>query len=95
MARVGGYALVDGSGIDEAQISTGGAEITVPGIFTKFHNALLTQKPVIVENVVNGDNVYNPFEVTIHGDNLKVTVSLGTIVVQIGADDKVTNLNAG
>lgn len=91
--RVGGYVLVDATGIDESTLTTEGTKID--GIFQKFHNALKTRKPVIVENVINGDNEYSPFEVTISGDDLAVTVALGSIVVQVAADDTVTNLNAG
>lgn len=86
--RVGGYVLVDGTGIDESNITTDGT--TVAGIFKKFYAALQTNKPVIVENVINGDQEYHPFNVIIHGDNLAVQVALGSIVVQIAVDDKVT-----
>lgn len=91
--RVGGYVLVDGSGIDETAITEG--EQTISGIFARFHAALLTHKPVIVENVVNGEQEYQPFDVTIHGDDLVINVALGTIVVSISADDKVTKIDNG
>lgn len=92
-ASVGGYVLVDATGLDESTITTSGTKID--GIFTKFYAALNTGKPVIVENVINGDSEYSPFEVTISGDSLAVQVALGSKVVQIAADDNVTDLNAG
>lgn len=94
MARVGGYVLVDATGIDEDAIkeaSTTG--VTVPGIFAKVHAAALTGKPIIFENVINGDNAYAPFDVSLYGDSLAYTVALGLITVQIAADDKVTQLS--
>lgn len=86
--RVGGYVLVDGTGIDESTITTDGTK--VEGIFKKFHDALKTNKPAIVENVINGDNAYGPFDITLYGDDLAVQAALGSIVVRISADDEVT-----
>lgn len=90
--RVGGYVLVDGTGIDESKITSSGTEVS--GIFKKFYVALQTNKPVIVENVINGNQEYRPFDVTIYGNNLAIQVALGSIVIKISDDDKVTKVSS-
>lgn len=93
MKRVGGYVLVDATGIDEKAISDANTTgVTVDDIFVKVRAAAKTGKPVIFENVVNDGNEYSPFEVSLYGDSLAYTVALGSIVVQIVADDKITKL---
>lgn len=90
---VGGYVMVDCTGIDEKAITDASTTgVTVPGIYAKFDAAHKTNKPVIAYNVITGSNKYGPFDVSIYGNSLAYQVALGTIVVQVSADDKVTKV---
>lgn len=93
MPMVGGYVMVDGTGLDEKAISDAStAGVTVAGIYAKFDAAYKTHKPVVIYNVITDSDVYGPFDVSIYGDSLAYQAALGTIVINVSADDKVTKV---
>lgn len=49
-----GYIIIDGTGIDLGELGT------VTGLYTKVKEAIATNKPIVLENVVNGTQAFTP-----------------------------------
>ena len=50
----GGYAMVDCTGVDLSDLGT------VTGLYKKVSGALETDKPIVLYNIVNGDQAFKP-----------------------------------
>lgn len=81
----GGYALVDFSGVDLGNLGT------VTGIYEKVKNAVSTNKPIVIYNVVNGDQAFTP--ITAYGgveSSTSVFLSFFPVTLHISNEDVVT-----
>lgn len=50
----GGYAMIDCAGVDLGNLGT------VSGLYAKTKAALSTDKPLVLANIVNGDQAFGP-----------------------------------
>ena len=65
----GGYVLIDCTGIDLGDLGT------VPGIYNKVKNAVKTNKPMVLVNLVNGTQKFTPI-VSYGGEESSTSVFL-------------------
>lgn len=89
--RVGGYIMVDCTGID---LTTGDTPITVPGIWDIATAAMKSKKPIVAEGLTYGDAPVTPVNCFgwVLADDEIVFVS-ATIHVHIKDDNTVTTID--
>lgn len=81
----GGYCLVDCSGLDL------GDPGTVTGLYNKVKSAVGSEKPIVLEGLVNGDQAFTPI-VAYGGEESSTSVFLSffPITLHISSSDVVT-----
>jgi hypothetical protein len=81
-----GYILIDLSGIDLAAESAA----TVAGTHAKLSEAISTNKPIIVEGLVNGTTVISPVSVLVYTDTYGIEVEFNTTKITVSSADSVS-----
>lgn len=81
-----GYILIDLSGIDLAAESAA----TVAGTHAELSEAISTNKPIIVEGLVNGTTVISPVSVLVYTDTNGIEVEFNTTKITVSSADSVT-----
>ena len=81
----GGYAMVDCTGLDLEDLGT------VSGLYEQVKNAVNTGKPIVLNNVVNGDQRFSPM-VAYGGEESTTSVFLSffPVTIHISNQDVVT-----
>lgn len=86
----GGYVMIDGTGIDLLAESA----VTIPGLYAECQKAFATRKPVIVYNVVWGDQgVITPFNIFLIQFEGYIIGTTSTLQVEVTSEDEVTITN--
>lgn len=83
---IGGYALLDGTGID----LTKSTKQTITGIYAKAATAYKSGKAVQLVNTVNTAGVVSPIPVMAQVVSTSYVLSAGPYVITIGSDDGAT-----
>lgn len=81
-----GYILIDLSGIDLAAESAA----TVAGTHAKLSEAISTNKPIIVEGLVNGTKAISAISVLVYTDTNGIEVEFNTTKITVSSADSVT-----
>lgn len=81
-----GYILIDLSGIDLAAESAA----TIAGTHAKLSEAISTNKPIIVEGLVNGTTAISPVSVLVYTDTYGIEVEFNTTKITVSSADSVT-----
>lgn len=81
----GGYAMVDCAGLDLADLGT------VMGLYNRVKDAINTEKPIVLYNVVNSTQAFSPI-VAFGGaeSSTSVFLSFFPVTLHISSDDAVT-----
>lgn len=80
-----GYIMVDVTGLD---VSDSEAQ-TIPGIYGRFEEAMVTNKPICIFGATNGDSKISPAFITVT-EGTGVGFTLGSFTALVTSDDKVT-----
>ena len=81
----GGYVMIDCAGVDLGNLSP------VNGLYSKAKNALNTGKPIVLNNVVNGEQSFTP--ITAFGgveSETSVFLSFFPVTIHIDNEDTIT-----
>jgi archaellin len=81
-----GYILIDLAGIDLSAESAA----TVAGSYAKLSEAIATNKPIIIEGLVNDDTAISPVSVLIYTDTDGIEVEFNTTKITVSSADSVT-----
>ena len=81
-----GYILIDLSGIDLAAESAA----TVVGTYAKLSEAISTNKPIIIEGLINDDIAISPVSVLVYTDASGIEVEFNTTKITVSSADSVT-----
>ena len=81
-----GYILIDLSGIDLAAESAD----TVAGTYAKLSEAISTNKPIIIEGLINDDIAISPVSVLVYTDTYGIEVEFNTTKITVSSADSVT-----
>lgn len=76
----GGYAMIDCTGLDLGNLGT------VSGLYKKIKKALSTEKPIVLENIVNSTQGFSPI-VAFGGVESSTSVFLSFFPVTIHVDN--------
>lgn len=81
----GGYAMINCKGLDLGDLGT------VTGLYDQVKNAVATNKPIVLNNVVNGTQEFTP--ITAYGgveSSTSVFLSFFSITLHISNEDVVS-----
>lgn len=81
-----GYILVDLTGIDLAAESAA----TVSGAYAKVSEAIATNKPIIIEGLINDDISISPVSAVVYTDTDGIEIEFNTTKITISSADSVT-----
>lgn len=85
MSMNGGYAMIDCTGLDLGDLGT------ITGLYDQVKNAVATNKPIVLNNVVNGDQGFTP--ITAYGgveSSTSVFLSFFPVTLHISNEDVVS-----
>lgn len=77
----GGYVMIDCKGVDLGNLSP------VSGLYSKVKDALQTDKPVVLNNVVNGEQSFTPI-IAFGGVESETSVFLSFFPVTLHVDNE-------
>lgn len=80
----GGYALIDCTGLDLAELGK------VTGLYNKLNAAIKSGKFILLANVVNGDTSFSPIPSFGGYDNGGIFVSFEPVTIHVTSGDVVT-----
>lgn len=81
-----GYILVDLTGID----LNASESATVTGTYGKVSEAIATNKPIIIEGLINDDISISPVSAVVYTDTDGIEIEFNTTKITISSADSVT-----
>lgn len=79
-----GYHVVDGTGINFGSLGK------VDGIYAKLATAIEINKPVYLENCVNGSNKFTPISVYLAYSGTDIVISIGNMALTCTSADVIS-----